>query len=95
MRANGLGHIRRISAGRWQGTLGSAPDSSYKYSIYVNGPYPTSGIAEMALKALPASELGFRGWKYVVVGPSVYAYDTTESLIAACLQAASGQHYRF
>jgi hypothetical protein len=75
--------------------MGSAPDRSYQYSIYVYGPYRTTRLAARALRALPRSKLGFRGWKYLVVGPAPYAYTTVESLIAVCFEKASGQHYTF
>ena len=87
--------MRRISAHRWQATLGSASFRRLKFSIFVNGPYPTPGIAAMALRALPHSMLAFRGWKYVVVGPRPEAYGPIESVVATCLTQASGRHFHF
>jgi hypothetical protein len=49
----------------------------------------------MALRSLPHSMLGFRGWKYVVVGPRPEAYGPIESVVATCLALASGRHYHF
>ena len=95
MKSGGLGHIRRLSTTRWQGTIGEEPDSNIKDSMFVFGPYTGTGVAAMALRALPKSQLGFQGGRFIVVGSRALAYDQIESFIAACVKAGGSKGYSF
>lgn len=94
LRRGGLGHVKRVSSHRWQATLGQQPDTNLKLSMFAYGPYPSAGVAAMAMRALPESDLAFRGGRYIVVGRRALAYDEVESIIAVCLQAG-GTGYSF
>jgi hypothetical protein len=89
MKRADLHHIRRLGSRKWQAVVVGFSDDK----VFVDGPYASQGAAVAAARSVGKAYVGYQGGKYVAYSTRVSVGDS--SLLAACLQAALGQHYAF
>ncbi len=94
LRFAGLGHIRRVKAGTWQGTIGNKSTSDINGSVFVNGPYGSVRAAAGATRSIGRTDVAIRGGRYVAYATRKSYLDTNVSTTAACL-SAGGHSYSF
>jgi hypothetical protein len=95
LRQGGLGHIRRIRASKWQGTIGQYSDHHVNDSVFVLGPYRTSGTAASSVRLMSRSWLSFHGGRFAVYAVRSFPLPQAESLVAACLSGIGQRGYTF
>jgi hypothetical protein len=87
----GLDHTHRLGSTKWQAVvIGSSDDT-----VFVVGPYPSQEAAISAAGLLSKSDVGYQGGFYVAYSTRASGLEGDSSLLAACLQAATPQHYTF
>ncbi len=83
----GLGHIRRLSRDRWQGTTGDNSPRDLNASVFVGGPLASVAAADRAAQRARLVEIAYPGGRYVVIASKPSYLSATVSLAAACLSA--------
>jgi hypothetical protein len=95
LRQGGLGHIRRVRASKWQGTIGQYSDRHVNDSVFVLGPYRTSGTAASSVRLMRRFWLSFHGGRFAVYAVRTFPLPQAASLVAACLSGIGQRGYTF
>jgi hypothetical protein len=66
LKRSGLGHIRRVGSGKWQGTIGQDPTKDVNASVFVEGPYGSVKAASTAAARASLVQIAYAGGLFTV-----------------------------
>lgn len=92
---NGFGHIKRIAADRWQGTIGQEPRTKRNDSAFVQGPFASVKRANRAARKARRTSIAYAGGPFVVSATRASSLAQETSLAATCLARLTEPGYRF
>ena len=95
LKRSGLGHIRSLGSGKWQGTIGNEPVSKVNDSVFVVGPYASLASARTAAEHSELVEIAYPGGPFVVSATRASYLSTEASGAAACLASLTEGRYHF
>ena len=95
LKRSGLGHIKSVRAGRWQGTSGNEPRTKINYSVFVQGPFKTVKAAASAARKDALVENAYPGGPFVVTITRKSYLTMEASFAAACLASLTTGQSRF
>lgn len=84
-----------MGVGEWQGTTGENPRSDISASVFVAGPYTTTGEVRDAVARARRREIAWPGGMFVVSATKPSYLTSTVTIAAACLAAGTGTQYSF
>jgi len=94
LKQDGFGHIKRIAATRWQGTIGQEPRTKRNMSAFVQGPFASLKKANRSARKTGRREIAYPGGLFVVSATRASYLQSETSMAAACL-AQFTTHTRF
>ena len=96
LRQDGFGHIKAIRSTLWQGTTGQEPRTKLNDSAFVQGPFRSDRLANLAAKKARRIKIAYAGGPFIVTATRASYLQQETSLAAACLaRLTDSGGYRF